>query len=289
MSTNTIPTHRVRRWLSGLLLTVVLTGCASRIVPLNEHVSSGFMFVPVKVNGFATEFLLDTGATHTALAPQVAGRLGLIDTDTPRNTTVTTMSQTSGSAQVVKVKSLSIASTSITGDKQVMVVALDVLANALKRPVDGILGMQTLAQVKFMLNLANKSLTLRPASPCDTNSKVLGVSGYHLYATIPVNGTPLNFLIDSAASPSIVRKQDLEASGISYHGRREPRTNYNLFEKERVMTEFGEFDLVFDQVELRQETLKIGNTNVIGADLLKKGVLTVSAQFRCYSFVRAQT
>ena len=50
------------------------------------------------------------------------------------------------------------------------------------------------------------------------------------------------------------------------------------------MTEFGEFDLVFDKVNLKQQTLKVGHKNVIGSDLLKKGILTVSAQYGCYSF-----
>ncbi len=115
----------------------------------------GVLLVPVRVQGHDTEFLVDTGAAHSAL------RRGLVDhldipIDLQRTTAIAPVE-----GAIVQVPLITIAQLSVGG---IQVANVDAVVVELPRELklDGVLGMNFLKRFRMTIEMDACTLVLRP-------------------------------------------------------------------------------------------------------------------------------
>jgi len=115
----------------------------------------GRVIVPVMVNGRGPFlFVVDTGATRTVLTPQLVAALGLQSTDDAG----VTLNGATGSAVVPTIAVESIAAGDVVLENQQLPVA-----EGLASGIDGILGIDALADKRVMIDFATGKIEIRNA------------------------------------------------------------------------------------------------------------------------------
>lgn len=125
-----------------------------------ELLASGHMSVKVKVNGKGPfELIFDTGAPMTLVNNKLAKEAKLLDgQDKPL------FSLFGASSEPVKIEELSIGEAKVSGTTAMVMdhPTVDALAQALKKPIHGLVGFPFFAQFRMTLDYKAKTMTLTP-------------------------------------------------------------------------------------------------------------------------------
>lgn len=115
----------------------------------------GVLLVPVRVQGHDAEFLMDTGAAHTALRRDLVNLLGL-SIDLQRTAAIAPVQGT-----IMRVPLITIAELSV-GGFQVANVDAVVVEFPRELKLDGVLGMNFLKRFRMTIEMDTCTLVLRP-------------------------------------------------------------------------------------------------------------------------------
>jgi clan AA aspartic protease (TIGR02281 family) len=115
----------------------------------------GVLLVPVRVHGQRAEFLVDTGAAHSALRRGLVDHLG-IPIDFQRTTAIAPVQ-----GAIMQVPSITIAPLSVGG---IQVANVDAVVVEFPRELklDGVLGMNVLKRFRMTIEMNTGTFVLRP-------------------------------------------------------------------------------------------------------------------------------
>lgn len=159
------------------------------------------MTVPVRLSGLGPfRFLVDTGADHTAISGEIAGKLGLVDRE---------------SAALHTISGASVVSTTNVPNLQLTRNPVNVkdspVLNKADMGADGILGVDSLRSQRVEFNFATQTLSIVPSAARQTNTVEPGTiivqaarkHGRLVVTDAAANGRPLTVVIDTGAELSI--------------------------------------------------------------------------------------
>ncbi len=195
--------------LCGVLLSVAVLRADA--TARSGHISmvlvrDTFVLVPVEINDTGPFlFLLDTGASSTLMSERLARRLDLVVTSHQPIDTL-------AGAAVIRaghIESLRLGGSEWT-DLDVSWTDLRPLQN-LDRRIEGVLGLDVLAHVDFLIDFRAKSVSLLPAAEAERtvegHKTPMHVIGQHLGVKGTLDGResrPLSLVLDSGASDLIL-------------------------------------------------------------------------------------
>lgn len=286
MLLNPIARYLVRYSILVLFIVLAGAGCSTVRIQLNTlSIDATYLYAPVRINGFSTQFLVDTGATHTVLSAQFASELGLMDDARQFDGYIRTAGSPISEAWFVTVESFELDGTRYQGATDMLVVDLSTMSEALGVRVDGVLGMNALVSTRFTLDPRNKVLTLRQNSECEGLSHSLRQVNGNLFIPVIANGTQFDFLLDTGALVTVVNGKDFADHDITFSTQAEERLAADLGTNLRKVTyTYAQLDLAIGDLAFQDHTVRIGDKNSLGLDILGRGVLTVSSLGLCFQF-----
>lgn len=269
-------------------LFVALAGCSTlRTVPVRFAKSGQVLLIPVEVNQARATFLLDTGATNTALADRFADRLGLQEKALPLDVPLETAAPYPVyGARYVPLTSFRlgpIRAKRNSGDA--LIVDLSHASRITQEEIDGLVGHATLGSADYVLNASKPSLkvgrTLRLADFGRVTQ--LKVRGYKTYLPISIEGKTYDFLLDTGSTRSYVSDQvfrmleEIEVKHVELNSVSLNSSETRVFESFSTTVSLGE-------VSVPAFVFLVGDGNRIGLDLLRYGELSVSVRKRMFVF-----
>lgn len=172
-------------------------------VPVRVNRRTGLILVPVRVGDQESVFLLDTGASHSVITPDLADRAGLDRAVQP------VLPDEFGNLgrepiPVARVNRLE-AGAAAWEQFDALVMDLAHLEKALGEPLDGILGMNVLGQAPFTLDLPRSRIGLyaRPPRP-DIAPLPSRVDRRRYWVRARLDGKDLELLLDTGSSRTFV-------------------------------------------------------------------------------------
>jgi predicted aspartyl protease len=191
----------------------------SAILPLQQVPNTKIFTVPVTVGGYQQQFLFDTGASTSLVAPEIVQQLQLQGTPVPKEQLGIAVAGDDCpdlSATLHTLPPLSMQGVQVQGLR-----ALKFNSTVIPKQLAGVLGMDTLRFFDLQLHPQQQSLQLRPASSLPAEwiphavplTEKLGV----MLAQVEVNGQgPFTFLLDTGAgstfiSPEVARRAQVAA------------------------------------------------------------------------------
>jgi clan AA aspartic protease (TIGR02281 family) len=115
----------------------------------------GVLLVPLRIQGYDVEFLVDTGSAYTALSRDLVALLS-IRIDASRTTAIAPVH-----GSIVRVPSITLAELSLGGFRVTNSQAV-VLELPHQLRLDGLLGMNVLKQFRMTIEIDTRTLVLRP-------------------------------------------------------------------------------------------------------------------------------
>jgi predicted aspartyl protease len=258
-------------------------------IPVRHSASGPYVLAPVKVNGVAATFLVDTGSTHTMLAKAFADRIELEPVADRKASMVDAAgAEMARPGEWVKLVSLRIGSLRVAQVRDAFpVVDLANLTRLMGENVDGVLGNNILASTDFILNAQQPSFVVakRIGLSKSQSAQDLVVSGLAMYLPIAIAGKPFEFRLDTGSNVSSVTQEVLEA--VAPGETHTVELQQLLLESVDVKT-FQHFsaDVYVAGAQIADATLLVAEKNVLGLDLLRHGELRVSARDRRFEFRR---
>ena len=172
------------------------------------------MTVPVHVSGQGPfRFLVDTGADHTAISREIAGRLGLARNEQAKMHTV---------AGVSMVSTADVPQLQLTQKAQTVRGAP--LLDSSNMGADGIIGTDSLRSQRVQFDFATKTLSIVPSATRDFRDEPGTIvvqaqrrKGRLVFTDASANGQPLTVVIDTGAQVSIgndALRQKLQGRGL---------------------------------------------------------------------------
>ncbi len=178
----------------------------------------GTPVVPVRVNGVAQWFWLDTGAGLTVLAAETARRCGVEPLEgTPAP--VSTATRHKITARAARVEDLQIGTARFRHHPVIIVDDADLTLRWGKRPagvrIRGIVGWKAIRHLDLDVDLAGGELWLRPTEPRSEPTRNLAWIGYPVVRVWSKAGTRLNFGLDTGALQSSLTDTGLNRLGVT--------------------------------------------------------------------------
>jgi hypothetical protein len=148
-------------WVLSLLLLTTPSATSQESIPIK--VAGGAVLVPVRVNDWTLNFLLDTGSQSSSIDPSTATDLKL----TPHGTKRIQKNFRNLVVDVTEVGPVRILNTDFPR-VELSEVNLAPLSKALGTPVDGVLGLDVLQDISFQLNYSKQTLVIGPLAKLGT-------------------------------------------------------------------------------------------------------------------------
>ena len=190
--------------MRSLICLVALSAAAEALacsVPLQPTTTSFTASVSIDGRG-PLRFLVDTGSSMTVVDQTVASRLRL-----PTGTSTTAIT-TSGTAAVARSIVSELRAGSLTvNDLAVLVLPLPSFPSHGR--VDGILGMNALADRSFVLDVERRCLDIDPAEPRGST-----VAAQEVASRVAISIDGVHFVIDSGASFPVLMSERARALGV---------------------------------------------------------------------------
>lgn len=173
--------------------------------PLRFNERTGLLLVTGEVNRVAAVLVVDTGASHTVLTPAFAARAGLKseagDIGLDGHTNLGT-----NRVGTVRVPALRVAGAE-WGAFDAIALDLTSLADTLREPVDGILGMNTLRALPVEIDLTAPTLRFPSRAELPATAPTPShVEGGRVMLRATVDGRRIDLLLDTGASVSHLRE-----------------------------------------------------------------------------------
>jgi hypothetical protein len=268
------------RWAIALVALVV--GCATArprpvftggIVEQLVQDESNSVIVPVRVNGHMLRFILDSGATISALTPTAARKLGIRPTGWTLVNDVKT--------PIAYVESVAVGQ-AVHRSHRIAVVNLPA-AQRMNVEYDGILGLDVLARYDVVIDFAQHRLALLPigsASRSDAAREMVRV-GFRpsrhglVLMTADVEFISIPALLDLGAQYSLVNRAACAMGGVTVG------TMTRLSQVHVGKLDLGQWRmLVGDLPIFRRSGLMPGPAIVLGADLFAQRTVVLAYKER---------
>jgi hypothetical protein len=168
---------------------------------LSVSQSAHLIVIPTSLNGQSANFLLDTGAERSCLDSDFAARLGLEPAAEERILQVDA-ERTAGTLNIAELEVQSLRLRNLP----VLSVDLTSMSLAAGVRIDGILGSDLLRHVKVSIDFYPGSAKFETDAALPDGASVVRLSPEHnLYSVAAkVQGLPVNFLLDTGASTSVI-------------------------------------------------------------------------------------
>lgn len=263
---------------SCAFLATCVAGCSAvTFVPVRHSGSRQFLVVPVVANGIQTTFLFDTGTSDTVVSKEFADRNGIhgrpLQRDRPIEASAGAADQED---QYVRLRSFRVGS--VRAKRKVgpvQIVDLPRLGAQFGGDVTGMLGNAMWSSADYVLDASQPSLVISrrlnlSASP---EASHLSVSGNRTYLPVKIDGRTFDFLLDTGSSATRVTQEVIDEIRPSDYLELEI-TTMGSTEYRRIPALHAK--VAVGLVQIPQFSFLIGEENVIGLNLLRYGVLSVS-------------
>ncbi len=233
-------------------------------------------FIPVMVNDHQSLFLVDTGATVTAVSASLARELDLPAaklSDTPHART-----NVEGPIRLVDIQSLSIGH-HVFSDFQAVVLPMQHLESFLGRRIDGVIGMNLLSEHRFgidpsmvLFSIPHPGLSVEPVD-----------IAYHsnaLWVELPIQGVevPFKMKIDTGSDVTTLGTADfqrLAGCGLPVRkGKVDRQLDVNRV-RQGVATREILVTSKLGGVERKEFPIRLGHDNLLGMDFFQGRILAV--------------
>jgi len=233
-------------------------------------------FIPVTINDREALFLVDSGATVSAVSRKLAEELKLPTDITPdRQSTRTNIA---GPIRLVKVRQLTIGHHEFH-DFQAVALPMQHLENFLGRAVDGVIGMNILNYHRFGID---PSMVLFSFPHPGLNSEPIEIESHSnaLWVKLPVQGVklPPTLKIDTGADVTTLCPDDfwrLSNAGFPVHrGKVEQQLDVNRVRR-GVMTQEIRVIAKLGENEQTDFPIRLGQHNLLGMDFFRSRILVL--------------
>jgi len=225
----------VRRFLAAIAGLLGLTVCAQGQAPANScslgrvtqlplNESMGWFTTTVSINGRPVIMLIDTGASHTAVSPELAKQLRLPE-DRHEKIVVHGVGGDMKAAHPVIARSFQAGNGHLVNYE---LAVANVLRPGTKRTSDtpeGALGLDLLSYYDLEFDFPNRTLTLYTPQNCNIDfvpwagpfDVIEGKRqlGGHLFIPVSLNGTAINALIDTGSTRTSIGTDTAHDVGVS--------------------------------------------------------------------------
>jgi len=190
--------------LAGFLLPVGATELKVPLIPGSFEAR-----VNVRINGQTVNFLVDTGASRSAITVTTLKKLGLDDLP-PEYSRVRVADGRTVTTQVVRLQNLEL------GAFTIPFVAATVAA-------ENLLGVDVLGRYRFILDAGANQLTFQdpasgPLSEREQTSFPYNPRRQSIPVQVTVNGTPVNLLLDTGATQTTLSQRIVSALALPVVG-----------------------------------------------------------------------
>ena len=180
-----------------------------------QRAASGHMLIPVTINGDGPyEFILDTGASHTAIASAVAEQYGF-QSDWDEYDTVQALT-TQFTAEFFELPNLGY-SGRVPSNINTVVIPVP---EGHPIPVAGLLGADAIGTQRYMIDFSQGRLTLGSAGPARADGQINPVGLLITEARMRRTYRPVHVLVDSGSARSIANFPLVRAAGSRRMGLR---------------------------------------------------------------------
>jgi hypothetical protein len=228
---NVIGSRAIRCVLS-LIAGLLCSGESSKACQIQQRATVSLTIIgtialtPVAINGVAGTFILDTGASMTAVTPDAVARFGLALDEW----TATTMRGVGGierrrnaDPRSVEFGGIALHRNGLAGDSTLRVVTMP-RAMVSGQTIDGVLGRDFLSVFDLDLDFPNRTLTLYGVRDCAgrflpwtaayLSVPVESPTSKALVVPVELDGVPLRALLDSGASQTLVAAPGMARLGL---------------------------------------------------------------------------
>lgn len=182
-------------------------------IPLKLLPDSQLFTLPVQIGNQTKTFLLDTGASGSIIASQIAQQLELESTPVPTDMFKYTVVGNNCSDIQVNLHPLPILK--VAGAEVEGILGMGLPQTSIPGNLSGVLGLDFLSNYDLIINPKKQELKLLPASPPGQNAIPLVGKLGSIIAQVRVNGQgPFSFLLDTGASTVVVSKRLVQRLGI---------------------------------------------------------------------------
>ncbi len=182
-------------------------------IPLKLLPDSQLFTLPVQIGNQTKTFLLDTGASGSIIASQIAQQLELESTPVPTDMFKYTVVGNNCSDIQVNLHPLPILK--VAGAEVEGILGMGLPQTSIPGNLSGVLGLDFLSNYDVIINPKKQELKLLPASPPGQNAIPLVGKLGSIIAQVRVNGQgPFSFLLDTGASTVVVSKRLVQRLGI---------------------------------------------------------------------------
>ncbi len=279
-----------------LLSALFVSACAGyATIPISKNAEYPFFWVNAELDGKKLSLLLDTGSSYPVLSETFAMKRSLAthvrDVDMRpingmRFPQPKSSGLNSGSLRFYSPRRLKIGTAIFVRPSAFIVADTSMLSQAAGQSVEGIIGGGILNGTSYRIDFPSRELRIGRFSGLSAPYP-LEVDAQYLFADGKVNGISAKFLIDSGASGSTISQELANELGFENMNPEIDEVIVTTIEgaeqMTRVRVSIESFE--FGSARFGATKVRVGDANVIGLDLLSKGILDVDPGSGRYGFV----
>ena len=284
------------RWkFFATFMSLVQISCVTVAhIPLTSDERDAFLYLEASYNGRQGIYLLDTGTalpvvTEQAAYGQTHGGADAILTASICGSVIREgeICRSSEGVAITRPNLFEIGAVKMSPGGLFQIRDLSQLSDLVGMEIDGIVGSGILNGGRYTIDFRSRELRLEQSDDASSLVHTIEFDKQSPMVKVKVNGLDVLFLIDSGALQSSISKDSadklLSKSAItdgavytvlSVDGAREERRSRAFIES-----------FQFADVSINPAHIFVSDSNVIGLDILSKGVLTVDARIKKFNFV----